>query len=144
MSISELTIIWMGHLNHASEFSMHYFLRFKWTEQLSSYEYLYCAVYAVCLASLRIFMKTCAAFVMNTTLVNFYHIKRRPAFVSAHSLYPALHVTSVSLQPSGGAQRCTDHVLSYGVAFCMQSGDLLSRINFAAVIFLIRSFVFLA
>jgi hypothetical protein len=107
MSISELTLVWIGDLNHTSEFSMHYFLRVKWTEQLSSYEHLYCAVYAVCLALLRIFMKTCAECVTNTTefiLVNVYLIKRRPAFVSAHSLYPALRVVSVGLQPSGGAQ----------------------------------------
>jgi hypothetical protein len=73
---------------------------------------------------------------MNTTqfiLVNFCLIKRRPAFVSARSLYPALRVVSAGLQPSGGAQRCTDHDLSYGVAFRMQNGDLLSLINFAAV-----------
>jgi hypothetical protein len=74
--------------------------------------------------------------------VNFYLIKRRPAIVSAHSLYPALSVASAGLQQSGGAQRRTEHDLSYGVAFRMQSGDLLSLINFAAVIFLIRSFVF--
>jgi len=82
---------------------------------------------------------------MNTTkfiLVNFTIINRRPAFVSAHSLYPALHVVPAGPQPSGGAQRCTDHVLSYGVAFRMQSGDLLSLINFAALIFLIISYVF--
>jgi len=57
-------------------------------------------------------MKTCAECVMNTTqfiLVNFCLIKRRPAFVSARSLYPALRVVSAGLQPSGGAQRCTDH-----------------------------------
>ena len=144
MSISELTVIWVSDLNHTSEFSMHYFLRVKWTEQLSSYEHLHCAVYAICLASLRIFMKTCAECVMHTTefiLVNFYLIKRRPAFVSAHSLYLALRVVSADLQPNSGA-RCTDHDLSYGVAFSMQSGGLLSLINFAAVIFLIRSFIF--
>lgn len=39
-------------------------------------------------------------------------------------------------------RRCTDHDLSYGVAFLMQSGDLSSLINFAALIFLIRSYVF--
>lgn len=90
-------------------------------------------------------MKTSAECVMYTTefiLVNFYLIKRRPAFVSANSPYPAQRVVSEGLQPSGGAQRCTDHDLSYGVAFRMQSGDLLNLINFAAVIFLIRSFVF--
>ena len=75
-------------------------------------------------------------------LVNFYLIKRRSAYVSAHSLYPALRVVSAVLQPNGGAQRCSDHHLSYGVAFRMQSGDLLSMINFEAVIFLIRSSVF--
>jgi hypothetical protein len=89
-------------------------------------------------------MKTCAERVTNTTefiLVNFYLIKGRPAFVSAHSFYLALRVVSADLQPHSGA-RCADHDLSYGVAFRMQSGDLLSLIKFAAVIFLIRSLIF--
>jgi len=82
---------------------------------------------------------------MNTTefiIVNFYIINRSPAFVPAHSLYPALRVVSPGLQPNGGAQRDTDHEISYSVAFRMQSGDLLSLINFAAVIFPARSFIF--
>jgi hypothetical protein len=142
MSLSELVVKLVGDLNPTSEVSIPYFLRVQSTDKPRSYEHLFCALYAVPLASLRIFIRTCTECVTNTAeflIVNFHLINRRYYIIlSSLHLYAALRV----LFGGSSAERwCTNHDLSYGVVFRMQSGDLSSLMNFLAVIVLIKSFV---